>query len=130
MTETHEALSLRETLQFVVASDIPAKHKRIIMEALTQALRIEGDAQLDRKALETNDCAEWQADELKAVIDYLQGKVARSWQNADEIVMRLATQLHRDPGDIRRKGVELGFGSSVDFHLAKLQRAAERDASS
>ncbi len=34
----------------------------------------------------------------------LHGQTARSWQHADECVMRaLATRLHRDPASVRRK---------------------------
>lgn len=118
MLDNPEAAALRETLQFLVASDMPAQHKRILMELVTQALR-SGEAEVRRIDAVQKRGEQWQPHETQVVESFLQGKVARSWQHADEVLMRLAGELHREPGEVRRKATELGFGIGVDYRLAK-----------
>src|SRR6185369_5317508 len=118
MLDSPEGAALRETLQFLVVSDMPAQHKRILMELVTQALR-SGDAEARRIEAVQSIGEQWQPHETQAVEAFLQGKVARSWQHADEVLMRLSGELHRQPGEVRRKATELGFGMGVDYRLAK-----------
>lgn len=120
MSDTHETMAMRETLQFLIGSDMPAQHKSILIEAVTQALKTQ-QAEENRVAALKNVIQEWEPPETKIVADFLDKKLARSWQHADEIVMRLAGELHRDPGDVRQKAIELGFGGGVDYRLAKAQ---------
>ena len=40
---------IRNTLEYVMASDIPAQHKSVLIEALTQALRKQLDADEERE---------------------------------------------------------------------------------
>lgn len=108
---------LRETLQFLIQSDMPTDHKRILIEVVTQALYNKEAEERSGKA--SGIIEEWGAPEMAVVAAFLQDKVARSWQNADELVLRLARELRRDPDDVRRKAVELGFGLGVDYRLAK-----------
>jgi hypothetical protein len=101
-------------LQFLIASDIPSEHKTVLMEALTEALR----------SSQVEDVVEggtgpWQQHETDQLQSFLEGKTANSWQHADELLMRVAAQLHRDPGEVRAKATELGFGVGVDYRLAK-----------
>lgn len=120
MLDNPEAAALRETLQFLVASDMPAQHKRVLMELVTQALR-SGEAEVRRMDAVQKLGEQWLPQETQAVANFLQGKVARSWQHADEVLMRLAGELHREPGEVRKKATELGFGIGVDYRLAKAQ---------
>lgn len=108
---------LRETLMFLVQSDMPADHKRILIEVVTQALYDKEAEERSGKASEVRE--EWGAPEVDALGAFLQDKVAKSWQHADELVLHLARELRRDPDDVRRKAVELGFGLGVDYRLAK-----------
>src|SRR4051812_46370792 len=39
MQDPRSAVALRETLQFVAGSDIPSKHKGVLLDCLTQSLR-------------------------------------------------------------------------------------------
>lgn len=123
MLDNPEAAALRETLQFLVTSDMSAQHKRILMELVTQALR-SGEAEVRRVDAEQKLGEQWQPHETQAVATFLQGKVATSWQHADELLMRLAGELHREPEEVRRKATELGFGIGVDYRLAKAHAAA------
>jgi hypothetical protein len=121
MPETSE--TIRETLQFLVASDIPSKHKRVLIDALVQALRSAEDQVLAK--VNRPPAPEWQADEEQIMSDYLQGKKAKSWQHADEHVMHLATRLHRSPAEVREKAAAMGAGLAVDYRLAKAHAAAQ-----
>ncbi len=111
--------SLHDVLRFLVVSDMPAEHKRILIDVVTQALRDDAEALRDQEALQKADAVEWQAHEVAALETFLQGKIARSWQHADEILMRIATELHRQPANVRSKATELGFGAGVDYRVAK-----------
>jgi hypothetical protein len=114
----HDAQTrLRAALQFLRTSDIPAEHKGILLEAVTLALREQHAATIRGQAAEHS--ADWRPDETAQLRAYLQGRVATSWQQADETALHLAAQLQRQPDDVRAKALELGFGSAVDFRVAK-----------
>jgi hypothetical protein len=123
MSDTQETTAMREALQFLIGSDIPARYKGTLIEAVTQALR-SGQAAESRLAAMEKAAPAWESRETSVVDSFLREKVASSWQHADETVMRLADQLHRDPHDVRRKAIDLGFGVAVDYRLAKARAAA------
>jgi hypothetical protein len=120
-----DAHSLQTTLQYMMSSDIPSEHKMVVIELLTSALR-EQDAQRI-EAASPQESGAWQEDETLKMQAFLSGKVASSWQHADELLMQLANHLGRDPNYVRSKATELGLGEGVDYRLAKL-RAASREA--
>jgi hypothetical protein len=110
--------SLHAALRFIVTSDMPAEHKATLIEVVTQALR-DGEAfELHREAAALTQ-AEWQEHEIAELKTFLEGRTATSWQHADECVMRLSAQLHRDPHSVRHKATELGLGMAVDYRLTK-----------
>ena len=115
---------LRATLQFLMKSEIPSEHKVVLVDAVVQALR-EHDAAVARSELAAQASAEWQPHETEQLREYLRGRVASSWQHADEVAVHLAAQLHRQRDDIRAKAVELGFGVAVDFRLARAQSQSQ-----
>lgn len=117
---------LLAALQFLMTSDMPSEHRSVLIETVTHALR-EHDTTARRGQAAAQTRSEWQVHETAELRSYLTGRVANSWQQADEIALRLAAQLHRHPLDIRAKAVELGFGVAVDFRLAKAQVRAERE---
>jgi hypothetical protein len=117
---------LLAALQFLMTSDMPSEHRSVLIETVTHALR-EHETTARRGQAAARPSAEWQVDETAELRSYLTGRVANSWQQADEIALRLAAQLHRHPLDIRAKAVELGFGVAVDFRLAKAQVRAARE---
>jgi hypothetical protein len=120
MTQTHSAASMRNALQFLLSSDIPSDHKAVLIEALTFAMRDHDARQLElTTALDAT--GPWQPEETARLEAFLTGKVARSWQHADEILTHLASQLHRNPHYVRSKATELGFGESIDYRLAKVR---------
>ena len=125
MQEPHSTAALESALQFLLASDVPSEHKRILIEVLTQALRDQEDARVRRLTAE-QPSKPWQEHETAQLQAVLQGRVAKSWQHADELVMRVATQLHRQPTDVRVKATELGFGVGVDYRLAKVHTARQQ----
>ena len=110
-----EALS--GALQFLVSSSIPSQYKSLLLDLVGQAMRAEEVAERDLVAQAATP--EWQPDEVACVHELLQGKIARSWQHADELLMRLATQLGRKPADVRSKALEFNLGAGVDFRLAQ-----------
>lgn len=117
---------LRATLQFLMTSEVPSEHKVVLIDAVIQALR-EHDAAIARSQLAAQASAEWQPHETAQLREYLKGRVASSWQNADEVAVHLAAQLHRHRDDIRTKAAQLGFGVAVDFRLAKAHVRSERE---
>jgi hypothetical protein len=120
VTNMHDArrpAALHAALRYVVTSDIPSEHKATLIEVLTQKLRDQRVAS-DREAAEHVE-RPWQQDEVSQLQTFLNERVATSWQLADEYVMRMAAQLHRDPRVIRAKATELGLGASVDYVIAK-----------
>jgi hypothetical protein len=106
-----------------MASDSMSDHKALLIETLTQALRDDDRAESTRQAV-AQAGAEWQEHEITQLKSFLQGRLARNWQHADEGVMQLAAQLHRDPRSVRDKAIQLGLGAAVDYRLAKALRQA------
>jgi len=97
---------------------MPSEHKATLIEVLTQAIRDEGAATLRREADERSQ-GEWQEPEIVHMKSFLHDRIATSWQHADECVMHLAAQLHRDPAAVRHKATELGMGRAVDYGVAR-----------
>jgi hypothetical protein len=114
--------TIRATLQFLIASNIPSEHKAVLMEALTDALR---NSLLEN--VTEGGTGPWQAHETDQLQTFLEGKLANSWQHADELLTRVAAQLHRNPVDVRAKATELGFGVGVDYRLAKAWTASRAE---
>jgi hypothetical protein len=113
----YSSVVIREALKFVDASDIPDKHKRVVAEVAAYVLQNSG-ANMYIDAVR-NDDERWQQHEVQTVAAHLEGKVAVNWQHADELVMWLVACLRRNPDDVRKKAMELGFGASVDYRVAK-----------
>lgn len=123
MRDTRRSAALQAALQFVITSDLPSEHKAILIDVLTQTLRDDETAELKRN-LVAQAGAEWQEHEIAHVKSFLQGRLARSWQHADEGVMQLAAQLHRHPQSVRDKATQLGFGAAVDYRFARAMKQA------
>ncbi len=126
MQNRSESAAMHAALRFVVVSDIPADHKRVLIDVLTQALRADEVAELERKNA-TKVQPPWAAEDVARLESVLAHKVARSWQNADEIVMGTAVQLHREPFDVRAKAKQLGLGRAVDYAIAKAEIVANSE---
>jgi hypothetical protein len=122
MRVSQEAENLQATLKFLLTSEIPGEHKRVLIEAVTDRLR-SLDTEVRLQAALQRETRAWQTEENELVAMSLGGKRANSWQHADELLMNLALQLHRDPREVRVKAAELGFAAAIDFRIAKLQRA-------
>ncbi|HKQ12403.1 MAG TPA: hypothetical protein VJT80_03155 [Steroidobacteraceae bacterium] len=105
---------------------MPSEHKAILIDVLTQALRDDETAELSRRAV-AQAGAQWQEHELAQLRSFLQGRLARSWQHADEGVMQLAAQLHRDPQSVRDKATQLGLSAAVDYRFAKTMEPQRED---
>jgi hypothetical protein len=106
--------AIRETLKFLSGSDIPVQHKKILTAVLEEALSTALQKQVDN----------WQPAELQMIADALQGRVAISWQHADELLFKLAGQLQRSPDEVKKKAIAAGFGAAVDYWQAKKARSA------
>lgn len=125
MQDSRRSAALHAALRFVIASHDGAEHKPILIDVLTQALRDDETAELRRHEV-AQASAEWHEHEIVQLTAFLRGRLARSWQHADESVMHLAAQLHRDPHSVRDKAKQLGLGSSVDYRFAKALRDIDR----
>jgi hypothetical protein len=123
MQDSRRLAALHAALRFVITSDMLSDHKPILIEVLTQALRDDETAELGRHAV-ARAGGEWQEHEISQLKSFLEGRLARSWQHADECVMHMAAQLHRDPRSVRDKATQLGLGASVDFRFAKAVKQA------
>jgi hypothetical protein len=122
--DSRRSAALQAALQFVsTTSDVPSEHKLTLIELLTQALRDDDSAEQSRRAV-AQAGAQWQEHEITHLKSFLQGRLAKSWQHADEGVMQLAAQLHRDPHSVRDKATQLGLGAAVDYRYAKAMRQA------
>lgn len=118
MRDSRRLAALQAALRFVMTNDIGAEHKPILIDLLTQALRDDETAELSLRAV-AQAGAEWQEHEIAQLTSFLHDRLARSWQHADESVMHLAAQLHRDPQSVRDKATQLGLGAAVDYRFAK-----------
>ncbi len=125
MQDSQRTAALRAALGFVVTDDMPSEHKATLIDVLRQALRDDDAAADSRRRAVANTSGEWQEHEIVHLKSYLPGRIAKSWQHADECVMHLAAQLHREPRSVRDKATELGFGAAVDYRFSKaLKRAS------
>lgn len=125
----HDSLgpaALQAALRFVITSAIPSEPKATLIAVLTQALRDDAAADLRRQAVAQGQ-GEWPEHEIVQLKTLLQDRVASSWQHADECVMQLAAQLHRDPRSIREKAADLGLSASVDYRFAKALKLTRSD---
>lgn len=118
MRHPHQSAALHAALRFVITSEMPSEHKATLIDVLTQAIRDEEADKLRREAVAQSQ-GEWQEPEIEQLKAFLYGRTATSWQHADECVMQLATQLHRDPVSVRCKATELGLGTAVDYRFAR-----------
>jgi hypothetical protein len=118
MQDSRRPAALHAALQFVITTDVLSDHKAILIELLLQALRDDEAAELRRQDV-SQTCREWHEHELVLLKSFLKDRIARNWQDADESVMHLAMQLHRDPRSVRDKAKEVGLGASVDYWLSK-----------
>lgn len=125
MRDLGRASALRAALQFVVSSDFPSEHKSILIDVLTKTLRDDETAELSRSAIAAAS-ANWQEHEIAHLKSFLEGRIATSWQHADQCVMQLSAELHRDPRSVRDKATQLGLGTAVDYRLARAMSAASR----
>ena len=125
--DAHSSAALEAALQFMMSSDIPSNHKAVVIELLTSALRNHETQHIEAVA-SAHESVPWQEADSERLKALLAGKVANSWQHADELLMQLANSLGRDSTTVRSKAIELGFGASIDFRLAK-QAARNREAS-
>lgn len=119
--------ALREALQFLIRSDMPADPKRMLIEVVMESLA-HREAAVAVRDTGKKTHAVWQPTEIDLATALLQGRVAKSWQDADEVVTRLVRELHRDAEEVRAKAVELGFAVAVDYRLAKLGITKSPDA--
>jgi len=118
MRDIHSISALRAALQYTKSSDMPGDHKVVLLALLTEALRDQQDQDMKAAALE-NSAKPWLASDTTTLQAFLTGKVATSWQNADELLISLASKLGRDPHYVRTRASDLGLGAGVDFRLAR-----------
>ena len=118
MRDPRRLAALHAALRFVITSDTGAEHKAILIDVLTQAVRDDEAAELKQRALALAR-GEWQQHEIAHLTSFQKDRPAKSWQQADECVMHLAAQLHREPQSVRDKATELGLGAAVDYRFAK-----------
>ena len=129
MRDVQSLAAIRGTLKYLLNSDVPSEHKSILIDALTRMLRVE-EAEAQRLLGSDHVTRMWQDHELNHLDRSLNNRVAKSWQDADETLVLIASQLQRHSADVRGKAVERGFDAAVDFAVAKIilaTRASERD---
>jgi hypothetical protein len=120
MQDTHTPGATRATLQYVLTSEMPSQHRAVLITLLTQALRDEDEQW--RVGLAPKPASQWESEETVQLQTFLDGKVANSWQHADELLMRIATELRRSPYDVRKKATEMGLAAGVDYSVARTRQ--------
>jgi hypothetical protein len=115
---------MRAALQYVATSDMPSEHKTVLLEALTHRMRERANEEERRRTAPT-DSKGWQTHELEQLDRALNGRRAKGWQEADETLLRLATELQRTPAEVRTKAIERGFVDAIDFAAAKAHHEHE-----
>ena len=126
MRDVQTPTAIRATLQYVLGIELPAEHKSILLEALTRLLRTqEGEEERQRTDKETSKA--WEPHELAHLDRALDGRLAKSWQDADETLIHIASQLQRRSDEVRAKALERGFRTAVDFAAARVAAAARVD---
>ena len=118
MHDAHSIAALRSALQYTKSATMPADHKVVLLALLAEALR-DQEAEDTRLATLENSVRPWQEADTATLQTFLTGKVATSWQHADEVLVSLASKLERDPQYVRTRATDLGFGAGVDFRLAR-----------
>ena len=119
MQDTHTPGATRAALQYVLTSDMPSQHRAVLIELLTEALRNEDKDKEGLRSRAARVEAEWRSDEMQQLQTFLDGKIAISWQHADELLMRIATDLRRTPYDVRKKATEIGLAAGIDYSVAR-----------
>jgi hypothetical protein len=119
MQTSDASAAARAALQYVLSADMPSEHKAVLIDLLTQALRDHDTNRMRQQAVLQEGERAWQEDETARLNSLLLGRIAKSWQNADELLMYAAAQLHRAPPEVRAKAIELGLGAGVDFSIAR-----------
>ena len=117
MRAVHSLTALREALQYLMTSDIPSRHKAVLIEAVMQTLSDRESAQASAASLPQPSA--WQEREVEELRAVLEGRIAGSWQEADELLTRCARQLGRHPDDVRQQAALLGLGAAVDYRQAR-----------
>jgi hypothetical protein len=85
--DARRSAALQAALQFVATSDMPSAHKVTLIEVLTQTMRDDESAELRRREIaQAGD--EWQEHEITHLKVFLQHRLARSSQHADECLTR------------------------------------------
>lgn len=117
MRSEHPLTALREALHCLMRSDLPSRHKAVLIDAVVHTL---SDRESAERAADSQPKSQvWQErdnEELRAV---LEGRTARSWQEADELLTRSARKLGRPPDEVRRQAALLGLGAAVDYRQAR-----------
>jgi hypothetical protein len=119
MQTSEASAAARATLQYVLSADMPSEHKAVLIDLLTQALRDHDANRVRQQAVREEGDRTWEEEETTRLSGLLLGRIAKSWQNADELLMYAAAQLHRSPPEVRAKAIELGLGAGIDFSVAK-----------
>jgi len=115
--------TLRAALRCLLTSDLPPEHKAVLVDAVVQTL-------LEREAAHHIDesfaeARAWEPQEVEELRTLLAGRIAHSWQEADELLTRCARQLERAPVDVREQAGTLGLDAAVDYRRARTT-ASER----
>jgi hypothetical protein len=124
MQSSEDRGALQAALRFLIASDMPANHKGLFITLVTDALRSR-DAADQLQQARKQEARPWDEHELATISEFLEGKMACSWQHADELVVALAGKLHRDFDEVREKASEAGFGAAVDFKASRRSGPAD-----
>jgi hypothetical protein len=114
---------LREALQCLMRSDLPSRHKAVLIDVVMQLLSDREAAQ--RADHSTSQPRAWQEGEIERLRTLLAGQAARSWQEADEVATRCAREFHCAPGAVREQAAMLGLSAAVEYRPGR-SKASER----
>lgn len=124
MAEPPDLKALREALAFAATAALPFPHKATIIQALNDVIRSTERIVTEHDGAEHQQEAHWSPDDTQQLHSLLEQQAARSWQHADELLLRVASVLRRPPAQVRAKAVELGLGYAVDYRLSRRRDAA------
>ena len=113
MRAQHSLTAVREALQCLMRSDLPSRHKAVLIDSVIGTLS-DLEAAL-RAEQSTPQPAMWREREIEELRTLLAGRAAKSGQEADELLTRCARELHCAPSAVSEQAAMLGLSAAVDY---------------
>ena len=106
--------NIRETLDSLDMWDIPEGHRKTVHRCLMSEY-IEALDRWDEKEGTERSGKKWTEEEMDALKDVLDGKVASNWAEERVNVAMASAKVHRRDKTVKKKAIEMGLARAVDW---------------